>query len=97
MLDGGVSCEAGDPHYTNHYYKSIQAFADASVKLCEERKFKKLEQFLAVAWKLLRDGNAPVKNGITNVYLFTLSQVMDQQREVRVSIEPLMPKELRLE
>jgi hypothetical protein len=97
MLDGDVPLLAGDPHHTKQYYKSIQAFADASVKLCEEGKFRKLEQFMIVAWKLFKDGNETVKNGIVNIYLFSLSRVMDMQQGVRKSIEPLMPKELRLE
>lgn len=97
MLDGEVPSRQGDPHYTNQFYKSVQAFANASVRLCEEGKFKKLEQFLAVAWKLLKDGNDTVKNGIVNIYLFTLSNVMDSHDAVKKNIEPLMPKELRLE
>jgi hypothetical protein len=96
MLDGEVP-QSNDLHHTNDYYKSVQAFADASVRLCDERRFKKLEQFLIVAWKLFKEGNATVKNGICNVYLYTLARVMDQRREVRINIEPLMPTELRLE
>jgi hypothetical protein len=97
MLDGALPAGTGDPHHTNQFYKSIQAFADASARLCEEGKFKELEQFLTVAWKLFKDGNETVKNGIVNVYLFTLSRVMDMQVGVKKNIEPLMPKELRLE
>jgi len=97
MLEGEVVNEPGDPHHTRHYYKSIQAFADASAKLCEERKFDRLKRFLIVAWTLFKDGNDTVRNGITNVYLFTLSRVMDQQRDAKVNIEPLMPRELRVE
>lgn len=97
MLDGDAPAKTGDPHRTNQFYKSMQAFADASVRLCEEGKFKKLEQFLTVAWKLFKDGNETVKNGVVNIYLFTLSRVMDMQVEARKNIEPLMPKELRLE
>jgi hypothetical protein len=97
MLDGEVPARKDDPHHTKQYYQSIQAFADASVKLCEEGKFKKLEQFLTVAWKLFKEGNATVKNGIVNIYLFTLSRSMDQKRGTRNWIEPFMPQELRLE
>lgn len=97
MLDGEVPDRTDDPHHTRQYYKSIQAFAEASVKLCEEGRFKKLERFLNVAAKLLREGNDTVKNGIINVYLFTLSRVMDTQQSVRMSIEPFMSKHLRLE
>ena len=97
MLNGEVPDEKGDPHHTRQFYKSIQAFADISLILCEEGKFKKLERFLKVAFKLFKEGNATVKNGIVNVYLFTLSRSLDQNRPSRKWIEPFMPRELRLE
>lgn len=97
MLEGEVLPRLNDPHHTKQYYQSMQAFADASVKLCEEGKFKKLEQFLTVAWKLFKEGNDTVKNGVVNVFLFTLSNVLDRQPNARKSIEPFMPNELRIE
>ena len=97
MLDGEVPASKDDPAHTKQYYKSIQAFADASFKLCEEGKFKKLERFLKVAFKLFKEGNATVKNGIVNVYLFSLSRSMDKDPAARRWIEPFMPKDLRLE
>ena len=97
MLNGEVPGSTNDPHYTKQYYQSIQAFADASVKLCEEGKFKKLERFLAVAWKLFKEGNETVKSGVIHVFLFTLSRVMDREPAARKSIEPFMPNELRIE
>ncbi|MBL0740006.1 DUF7674 family protein [Chryseolinea lacunae] len=97
MLDGEVPKDANDPHHTRQFYTSIQAFANVSLRLCEEGKFKKLEQFLAVAFKLFKEGNATVKNAVVNVYLFTLSRSLDQQPGARKWIEPFMPAELRLE
>lgn len=97
MLDGEVATNENDPHHTKQFYKSIQLFADVSLKLCEEGKFKKLEQFLKVALKLFKEGNNSVKNGIVNVYLFTLSSSLDRKEGARKWIEPFMPKELRLE
>lgn len=97
MLDGEVPSAIGDPHHTKQFYRSIQAFADVSLRLCEEGKFKKLERLLLVACKLFRNGNETVKNGIVNVYLFTLSRALDQQPAARKWIEPFMPDELRLE
>lgn len=97
MLDGEVPPSDDDPHYTRRFYKSIQAFANISLRLCEEQKFKKLERFLAIACKLFKEGNETVKNGIVNVYLFTLSRSLDVQPGARKWIEPFMPGELRME
>jgi hypothetical protein len=96
MLDGAVPTSHGDPHHTRQFYKSVQAFADFSGKLCTEGKFKKLQSLLLVAAKLFKDGNETVKNGIVNVYLYTLSRVIDQQPNARKCLEPFMPMELRL-
>ena len=96
MLDGEVPERKDDPHYTRQFYKSIQAFANASLKLCEEGKFKKLEQFLKVAFRLFKEGNETVKSGIVDIYLYTLSHSLDQQPNARKWIEPFMPGELRI-
>ncbi len=96
MLDGEVPKVSGDAHHRRQFHKSIQAFADASIKLCEVGKFRKLEQFLTVVW-LFKDGNETMRNGIVNIYLLTLSRVMDLNQKARRKVEPLMPKEMRLE
>ncbi|MBT1706470.1 DUF7674 family protein [Chryseosolibacter indicus] len=97
MLNGEVPGRAGDPHHTKQYYHTIQDFAYASALLCEKGQFKKLEEFLWVAWKLFKEGNETVKSGIVNVFLFTLSRAMDQHPNAKKNIEPFMPGELRLE
>jgi len=97
MLDGQIPSSENDPHHTKQFYKSIESFAQVSLRLCEEGKFKKLEQFLKLALKLFTEGNETVKNGIVNVYLFTLSRSLDKQENARKWIEPFMPRELRLE
>jgi hypothetical protein len=97
MLEGELPATENDPHHTKQFYKSLQSFANASLRLCEEGKFKKLEQFLNVALKLFKEGNERVKNGIVNVYLYTLSHSLDKQAAARRWIEPFMPNELRLE
>lgn len=97
MLEGEFPKNGDDPHFTRQFYKSIQAFADASMKLCDEQKFKKLQEFLGVAYRLFREGNETVKNAVVNIYLFTLSRSLDEHPAVKKSIEPLMPCELRSE
>jgi hypothetical protein len=96
MLDGELPERKDDPHYTRQFYKSIQAFANASLKLCDEGKFKKLEQFLKVAFRLFKEGNETVKAGIVDIYLYTLSHSLDQRPNARKWIEPFMPGDLRI-
>ena len=77
MLDDEVESTA-DRNHTRQLYRAIQGFADSSLKLCEEEKFEKLKQFLKVVLKLFKEGNATVRNGIVNVYLYTLSRYMER-------------------
>ena len=97
LLNGDAVPGLRDPHYTRQFYQSMRSFAQASLRLCDEGKFQKLEQFFQVALKLFKDGNMTVKNGVVNVYLYTLSEALDRQRDTRRFIEPFMPKELRTE
>jgi hypothetical protein len=97
MLEGEFPAGTDSAQLTRQYYTSIQHFAEASVRLCEENKFRKLERFLVVACKLFKEGNQTVRNGIVNVYLHTLSHALDLRPAAHKSIEPFMPLELRLE
>ena len=97
MLDGDVGNSADDRNHTRQLYSSVQGFANSSLKLCEEEKFEKLKQFLMVAMKLFKEGNATVRNAIVNVFLYTLSRYMDEQPRGRKQIEPFLPHELRIE
>lgn len=74
MLGGVAEEGVDDGHHTRQLSRSIQGFADSSLKLCKEEKFEKLKQFLKVALKLFKEGNATVRNAIVNVYLYTLSR-----------------------
>ena len=97
MLDGKVPNNVNNPNHTKLFYKSIQCFANISLRLCEEGKFKKLEAFLKVALRLFREGNVTVKNGIVNVYLYALSRALDNQSSASAWIDSILPKELILE
>jgi hypothetical protein len=97
MLEGVVVNSANDPHHAKQLYKSIQTFADVSLKLCEEEKYPRLERLLSLALKLFKEGNQTVKNAIVNVYLYTLCRSMDKNAAARKWIEPFLPAELRIE
>lgn len=79
MLEGEVAPGTDGTQLARQYYTSIEHFAEASVRLCEENKFRKLERFLVVACKLFKEGNQTVRNGIVNVYFYTLSRSPDSR------------------
>ncbi len=98
MLEGEIpSSLHPDPHHRKQLYKSMQSFADASLKLCESGKLKKFEEYLKVAHRLFREGNTIIRDAIINVYLFTVCRTLDQNQELNESVVKLFPSELTLE
>jgi len=97
MLEGEVPEAGNDPHHTKQFYKAIQNFAVGTLSLCEQKKFIKLERHLKVALKLFREGNDNVRNGIINVYLYTLSHSLDKEQQYARWINTYMPQELQYE
>ena len=97
MLNGEVGTVENDPHHTKEFYQSMRTFATSSLRHCERGNFKKFEDSIKVARKLYNDGNETVRNGIVNVYLYTVSHALDKQTEVIKKIAALFPKELLTE
>ena len=93
MLNGEVGTVKNDPHHSKEFYQSMQTFATASLQHCEKGNFKKFEDSIKVARKLYNEGNETVKNGIANVYLYTLSHALDKQTELSKKIAAVFPKE----
>lgn len=97
MLVGKVPSSMNDPHHTKAFYKTMQSFADSSLALWEAGKLKKFERFLNVALKLFKEGNETVKNGIVNIYLFTISHALDKKLEWAAYGQRIFPKDLMAE
>jgi len=95
MLEGGIpSAKVPDPHFTRRFYNAIQGFAWASVGLCESGNLKKFESHLNVALKLFREGNETVKNGVINVYLYTVARMLDHSLLLKEMAQRCFPSEL---
>lgn len=98
MLEGEIPDSAEpDPNCTKRFYHSMQAFAQASFRLCESGRTKKFEEHLKVALRLFREGNETVKNGIINVYLYTISRALDQNSMLEELASKIFPRELMRE
>jgi hypothetical protein len=95
MLEGEIpSSQEPDPNYTKRFYHSMQTFAHASFRLCEAGRIGKFEDHLKVALRLFREGNETVKNGIINVYLYTIARTLDQNRMREDLASRLFPRQL---
>jgi len=95
MLEGEIPKIKGiDPHYTRRFYNSVQTLAQASIEHCECGRLNKFQSHMKVATKLFSEGNETVKNGIVNVYLYSVCTMLDLQPERMNTIAPLLPKVL---
>lgn len=95
MIEGEIpESSEPDPHYTKRFYRAMQIFANASFNLCEAGRIKKFEEHLKVALRLFKEGNETVKNGIINVYLYTVSRALDKQEMLAAYASRIFPSEL---
>lgn len=98
MIQGEIpAIKEPDPHYTKRFYTAMQVFANASFSICESGRIKKFEEHLKVALRLFKEGNETVKNGIINVYLYTVSRALDRQEMLAEYASRIFPVELMRE
>jgi hypothetical protein len=84
------------PH-TGNVYKSVQCFADFTKELIHTGNLKGVKHCLNVAETMLEDGSLAVKNAIENVFLFSLSAVLDLTSPVSQAVKEMLRGPLRKE
>ena len=94
MLNGEAGKIARDSHYTREFYQCMEGFASASIAVCQSQNLKKFESHLNVARKLYTDGNETVKNGIVNVFLFKVLDMLDNYPGARLVARKCLPEQL---
>jgi hypothetical protein len=97
MLNGNVSNTKTETRHTEEFYQSVQQLATASLLQCERNNMQKLDEYLAVAVKLYLQGNETVRNGIVNIYLYTLAHAMGVSEELTKRLNKILPAELLME
>lgn len=78
-------------------YKSIKCFADFTKQLVSKGNLKEVKHCFNIAEKMLCQGNNTVKNAIENVYIFSLSSVLDFTSPLSMKIKGIMNDALRRE
>jgi hypothetical protein len=97
VLNGEAGKVSRDPHYTKEFYQCMEGFAKTSVAVCKANKVEKFESHLRVAKKLYLDGNETVKNGILNVFLFSVLDSLDQIPAFKALAQRILPDEMLAE
>ena len=75
----------------------MQRFADVTNKLILEGNLQRAEKCFRIADTLLRTGNLIIKNAVANVFVYSLSLVLDRRDEHYEKIMRILPLSLKEE
>lgn len=76
-------------------YNQFQRFADITVNAAQKGNFQRVSCCLELAGLLFRYGNFPVRNAVINVYVYSLSLILDSGNHIARSVYELMPTDLK--
>lgn len=82
---------------SKNLYKLMQRFADLTKTFIIQGNIKKAEKCLHIANALLTSGNIIIVNAVANVYVYSLSSLLDRRDENCQQIMALLPFSLRKE
>jgi hypothetical protein len=82
---------------SKNLYKLMQRFADITKSLVLQGNIKRAEKCLRVANALFINGNFIIKNAVANVYIYSLSQLLDSKTEQANKLMAILPFSLRKE
>jgi len=75
-------------------YVSVKCFAEFTKQLINNGNLSDVKQCFNVAEKMLLEGNKTVKNAIENVYIFSMSSILDFASPISNKIKRMMNKGL---
>ena len=75
-------------------YVSIKCFAEFTKQLIKTGRLNEVKHCFNIAEKLLLEGNKTVKNAIENVYVFSMSSILDFANPISHKIKGMMNKAL---
>lgn len=78
-------------------YKVVSAFAGFTKEHARNQDLKEVKHCFNVAEKMLHEGNSAVKNAIENVYVFSLSSLLDVPSAMSSRIRELLNASLKNE
>lgn len=90
LVKEGVSSNLFDP------YKSVQCLTDFTLKNAHEHNIKMLKRCFRAAERLYIKGNEIIKNAVTNVFIYSFSELFAgcADRRERIKIQSAMPSYL---
>lgn len=83
--------------YPRNIYVSVKCFAEFTKQLIKIGNLSEVKHCFNVAEKMLLEGNKPVKNAIENIYIFSISSILDFAGPLSNKIKGMMNKALLTE
>ena len=85
------------PHPSKNLYKVVQRFADVTIHFILLGQLNRAAKCLKIADRLFQSGNNLLKNAIANVFVYSLSRVLDKHDEISHQVFDILPFSLRKE
>ena len=76
-------------------YKTLKGFANYTKRCAKTGNIEKLKLCFTVADKLISKGNDKVKSGVRNVYLISVSSLLEIASPIQDQVNKMLPKNLR--
>jgi hypothetical protein len=75
-------------------YTSVKCFAEFTKSLVNKGNFSEVKHCFNIAEKMMLEGNKTVKNAIENVYIFSMSTILDLTSPISYKIKDMMNRSL---
>ena len=92
-----IGKELEKPEHSKNIYTTVQCFAHFTRSLIGAGNLQTAKLCLNLAEELVQKGNNTVKNAIENVFLYTLSPLLDKGDACSASLKSMMGGELMKE
>jgi len=81
----------------NNYniYKVLQGFSAYTKQCAEARNIQKLKSCFALADKLLNTGNKTVVSAVENVYVYSVSSIIEMVSPIGEQVRKMLPGSIR--
>lgn len=79
---------------TMSIYKSVQSFSDFTKHAVQDHNVNLARKCFSLAEKLYRNGDAIVKNAIENIFVFSFTSFMPNDRVEKLILQSIIPAPL---
>jgi len=79
----------------NNVYKTMQCFAEFTKRLANKKNLTAVKNCFNLAERMLEQGNNTVKNAVENIYVFSLSALIDMVSPIQEQVKKMLPENIK--